>query len=141
RLRSALLEAQYHRLQHEQPALLVVIAGIDGAGKGETISLLDGWMDARHIRTLAFGPPTSEAHEHPYFWRYCRGLPPRGRAGIVFGSWYRPLLEEAARKSPDMNKLQRLAQDINSFENTLNDNGVQVVKLWFHLSKAAQTER
>ncbi len=141
RLRTALLKAQYKRLQQNGRALLVVIAGMDGCGKGAAVSLLNEWMDARHIRTLAFGEPSAEERAQPFFWRYWRRLPPRGRTGIVFGSWYKPLLAEAARKSPNLRKLSALAQEIRRFEETLNDNGVQIVKLWFHLSREAQARR
>lgn len=141
RLRTALLKAQYKRLQKNGRALLVVIAGIDGAGKGAAVSLLNEWMDARHIRTLAFGEPSTEEQAQPFFWRYWRRLPPRGRTGIVFGSWYKPLLAEAAKKSPDLQKLSPMAQEIRRFEETLDNNGVQIVKLWFHLSRDAQARR
>src|SRR5690606_6574940 len=68
-------------------------------------------------------------------------LPAKGKVGIVFGSWYKPLLDEAARKHPDENKIQSLANSIKEFENTLAHNGVQVVKLWYHLSRKAQRKR
>src|SRR3546814_9466897 len=110
RLRAALLKAQYARLAKAQRSLLIVIAGIDGVGKGASISLLNEWMDARHIRTLAFGEPTHEEQCHPFLWRYWRNLPATGTTGIVFGSWYQPLLAEAARKNPDQEKIQSMAR-------------------------------
>ncbi|MDS1140218.1 polyphosphate:AMP phosphotransferase [Pusillimonas sp. SM2304] len=141
RLRTALLKAQYARLKQEQRALLIVIAGIDGAGKGASVCLLNEWMDARHIRTLAFGEPSAAEQGHPWLWRYWRSLPAKGRTGIVFGSWYRPLLKEAARKKPRQKKILAFTQAIRDFENTLAQNGVQVIKLWYHLSQTAQRER
>ncbi|MGB3287683.1 MAG: polyphosphate:AMP phosphotransferase [Burkholderiaceae bacterium] len=140
-LRTALLKAQYARLAKAQRSLLIVIAGIDGVGKGASINLLNEWMDARHIRTLAFGEPTPEERSHPFLWRYWRNLPAKGKIGIVFGSWYQPLLAEAARKHPDQEKIQSLGREIREFESTLADNGVQVVKLWYHLSRKAQKKR
>lgn len=141
RLRTALLKAQYARIKQARRALLIVIAGIDGVGKGASVSLLNEWMDARHIRTLAFGEPTAEERGHPALWRYWRQLPAKGKIGIVFGSWYQPLLAEAARKKPDQARIAQFAQDIREFEDTLAHNGVQVVKLWYHLSKQAQKTR
>src|SRR5690606_20178761 len=107
-LRSALLKAQYERLAKSDRSLLIVVAGIDGVGKGGTVNIINEWMDARHIRTLAFGPPTEEEQRYPFLWRYWRHLPPKGRTGIVLGSWYRPLFDALAEKTPRHNRPERL---------------------------------
>src|SRR5690606_9595890 len=115
-LRSELLKAQYARLSRADRSLLIVVAGIDGAGKGATVNLINEWMDARHIRTLAFGPPTAEEARYPFLWRYWRHLPPKGRSGIVFGSWYAPLFNLLAQKKPKRSEVERLASSIHDFE-------------------------
>ena len=140
-LRTRLLKAQYARLRENKCSLLIVIAGIDGSGRGATVNLLNEWMDARHIRTLAFGPPTAEDKQRPLLWRYWRALPPKGHTGIVFGSWYAPLLELLCGKNPDRHAIERLTSTIRDFETTLALEGVQVCKLWYHLSKEAQAVR
>ncbi|MEI2415855.1 polyphosphate:AMP phosphotransferase [Orrella sp. JC864] len=140
-LRTALLKAQYARLLDPRRALLIVAAGLDGAGKGATINLLNEWMDPRHIRTLAFGEPGPDEAKRPPLWRYWNALPPAGRIGIVFGSWYMPLMREAARKQPRTARMARHIEDVRRLEATLAANGVQVLKLWFHLSKDAQRTR
>lgn len=139
-LRTELLKAQYEHLQKKDQALLIVIAGIDGVGKGETIQVLNEWMDARHIATLAFGPPSPQAAVMPRLWRYWQHLPARGQTGIVFGSWYQPLFDELAKKKPDTATVQALAREVREFESLLTHNGVQVVKLWFHMSAEAQAK-
>jgi polyphosphate:AMP phosphotransferase len=141
RLRPALLKAQYARLQKAEHALLIVIAGIDGVGKGSTVNLLNEWMDPRHIRTLTFGPPTAQELEYPPMWRYWKQLPAKGSTGIVFGSWYMPLLHAAARKKRNAESLATQYTAVNHFESMLLAEGVQIVKLWFHLSASAQAER
>ncbi|NYT60454.1 polyphosphate:AMP phosphotransferase [Alcaligenaceae bacterium] len=141
KLRTALLKAQYARLKQQNCALLIVIAGIDGAGKGATVGMLNEWMDARHVRTLAFNPPSELEQGRPWLWRYWQNLPAKGKTGIVFGSWYRPLLQEAARKKPRQKRLLAQSRAIREFENTLAQNGVQIVKLWYHLSRQAQGDR
>jgi len=141
RLRVALLKAQYSRLERADRALLVVVAGIDGAGKGAAINLLNEWMDPRHIKTMAFGPPEADELERPPMWRYWNALPAKGRTGIVFGSWYVPLLREAARKQPRQRRIEAHAEAIRRFEAVLAAEGVQIVKLWYHLSAQAQADR
>jgi polyphosphate kinase 2 (PPK2 family) len=140
-LRTKLLKAQYQRLNQAKRALLVVISGLDGAGKGASVRLLNEWMDARHIRTMAFGDPGPDISAYPRFWRYWQELPPKGSVGIVFGSWYRELLTEAGKKQPDMRRIKTLAADIRDFESTLAQNGVQLLKLWYHMSAKAQKAR
>lgn len=140
-LRSDLLKAQYARLAKADRSLLIVVAGLDGAGKGATVNLINEWMDARHIRTLAFGTPSEEERQYPFLWRYWRELPAKGRTGIVFGSWYAPLFELLSGKNPKRDEVERLASAIRDFESLLARDGVQILKLWYHLSRDAQKER
>ncbi|MFJ1300513.1 polyphosphate:AMP phosphotransferase [Pseudomonadota bacterium AL_CKDN230030165-1A_HGKHYDSX7] len=141
RLRVALLRSQYDRLKRADRTLLIVVAGIDGAGKGETINQLNEWMDPRHIHTLAYGPPDNDERARPPFWRYWNELPAKGQTGIVFGSWYVPLLKEAARKKQRPERIEACAAQIRRFEALLAAEGVQIVKLWYHLSADAQSGR
>lgn len=140
-LRLQLLKAQYAHLRRANQALLIVIAGIDGVGKGRCINLLNEWMDARYVHTLAFGEPEAPASFMPPLWRYWQHMPPKGTTGIVFGSWYRPLFELLKKKRPDWKQVEAVTHAIRDFETTLSRNGVQVVKLWFHMSKQAQQAR
>lgn len=142
RLRTDLLLAQYALLQRADRTLLLVIAGLDGAGKGSTVNLLNDWLDARHMRTLAFGEPTPYESLRPDMWRYWEQMPPRGSMGVVFGSWYAPLMALALKKKQrDTDRYAAMVEAISKFETMLAAEGVQVVKLWFHLSRAAQRAR
>lgn len=140
-LRNALLTQQEALRERADRAVMVVVAGIDGAGKGSAINLLNEWMDPRGIRTMAYGPPTDEELRRPPMWRYWAELPARGSIGIVFGSWYSDLFKEASRKRPDVRRVARLTDDITRFESMLASEGVQLVKLWYHLSRDAQRRR
>ena len=88
RLRAALLEAQYDLKVRCSFPCLILIAGVEGAGKAETVNLLNEWMDPRHIQTTAFGPPSDEEIQRPAHWRFWRALPPKGQIGIFFGAWH-----------------------------------------------------
>ena len=141
KLRAALLDVQDDLLQKKEFPVVILISGVDGSGKGETINLLYSWMDPRHISTLAFSAATDEERARPYMWRYWRALPPKGKVGIFAGSWYsQPIADRIAgtMRRPDMD--QQL-DDINRFEAMLVNEGALVLKFWFHLSKDGQKTR
>src|SRR5450631_379026 len=72
RLREELLAAQYALLAKPKFPVIVIIGGVDGAGKGETVNLLNEWMDPRHIIAHAMGEKSDEERERPHMWRYWR---------------------------------------------------------------------
>ena len=86
-LRAKLLEAQL-ALKKANVPLIIILAGVDGAGKGELLHCLNEWFDPRGVDTQAFGQLSDEERERPSSWRFWRVLPTRGRSGIFFGSWY-----------------------------------------------------
>lgn len=81
-LREALLEAQYELQQQKRFPVIILINGIEGAGKGETVKLLNEWMDPRLIEVRTFDQQTDEELARPPAWRYWRQLPAKGRMGI-----------------------------------------------------------
>lgn len=140
-LRSQLLMLQYRLLEHATFPVLIVIGGVDGAGKGETLNVLHEWMDPRHILTTAFGAMSEAERERPRMWRYWQALPPKGRIGILFGAWHsNPILDRVGGEIGD-NAFSRALERIVRFERMLVDEGTLLLKFWFHLSKQAQKQR
>ncbi len=140
-LRAELLDAQFDLLELKQFAVVVLINGVDGAGKGETVNLLNEWMDPRHIQTWAFDVPSAEEAEHPFMWRFWRALPPRGKIGVLFNNWYtQPIRDRVDRRCKRAELDQRL-DEIRRFEAMLAHEGVLLMKFWFHLSKPVQKRR
>ena len=86
-LRSELLDVQQELIRARFP-VIIVFAGVDGAGKGETVNLLNSWMDPRWIVTRAYAQPSDEETERPEYWRYWRDLPRHGRIALFLSSWY-----------------------------------------------------
>ena len=140
-LREALLKAQYDLLAHAKFPVIIIIGGVDGAGKGETVNLLNEWMDPRHIVTHAFGDPSDEETERPPMWRFWRALPPKGRIGVLFGSWYTaPIVRRVLKQTKSAEVMQSI-EEIRHFETMLTAEGALILKFWFHLSKDAQKKR
>jgi len=141
KLREALLDAQYDLFQDGRFATIILIDGVAGAGKGETVNLLNEWMDPRHIRTVAFGEPLDGEQERPPMWRYWQAFPPRGKIGILFGHWYTDPVSEKARGRIRQAQLAERIGGITRLETMLADEGVLLLKFWFHLSRADQKKR
>jgi polyphosphate:AMP phosphotransferase len=140
-LRRQLLEAQYRLRKDGRFATLILIAGVQGAGRGESVNLLNEWMDPRHIETQAFEAPTEEERERPELWRYWKVLPPKGKIGVFFGAWHSgPILRRVAGESSDDAFAHEIAQ-ISRFERMLADEGVLLLKYWFHVSRKEQKKR
>jgi polyphosphate:AMP phosphotransferase len=140
-LRQQLLDAQHRLLQSGRSSLLILVHGVDGAGRGETVNLFNEWMDPRHIRTEAFGPLSAIERQRPPMWRYWQVLPPKGHIGVLYGSWYSdPIASQMTDTDAPEGLLHRLAY-IRRFEQMLVSEGVVLLKFWFHLSKKAARER
>ena len=115
-LRGALLVAQFGLAERNDVSVVVLIGGVDGAGKGETVNTLNFWMDPRQIETNAMGEPTQEERERPRMWRFWRVLPPQGKIGIFFGSWYTaPIVDRVSGKTDDAD-LETSIDEILRFE-------------------------
>lgn len=140
-LREALLDAQYDLLESKKFPVIILIAGVDGAGKGETVNVLNEWMDARHIQTHALAAPSSDDTERPAFYRFWRHLPPKGKTGIFFTSWYTEPILSRVRRTISKADLDQRMEEARRFEQMLTREDALILKFWFHLSKPQQRER
>ena len=140
-LRTRLLTLQYRALEMARFPVLIDFAGVDGAGKGTTVNMLNKWMDPRWIRTIGYLAPSADSRARPRFWRYWRDLPPKGRIGLYLsGRFSRPLLKRVDGDLGDVEFDQRLAEIIR-FENLLADDGALILKFWMHLGRDQQKAR
>src|SRR5436190_5663520 len=140
-LRARLLTAQERLREKAEFPVVLLISGVDGAGKGETIAELYEWMDPRYLSTLAFTSPTDEERERPYMWRYWRALPPRGRTGALAGSWYSTPIAQRLDGQMSRVQLDKRLDEINRFEAMLVNEGALLLKFWLHLTRAGQRQR
>lgn len=140
-LRQALLEAQFELLEAKHFPVIILVGGVDGAGKGETVNLLNEWMDPRHIQTHSFPDPSDEERERPRMWRFWRALPPKGKIGIFFGHWYtEPIINRVEGHLTEA-EMEREINEILRFERMLANEGALIIKFWLHLSKESQRTR
>ena len=139
-LRARLLNAHLE-LRHQKFAVIVIVSGADGAGKGELVHRLNEWLDPRGVSTHAFWDESDEEQERPEAWRFWRAMPGRGRIGIFFGSWYtRPIIRRVYGKARGV-QFDAALDRIVTFERMLTDEGILLVKLWLHLPKREQKLR
>lgn len=139
-MRIRLLDLQ-QKLRRAPFSTIILVNGVDGAGKGDVINLLNEWMDTRQIDTTAFDVPTEEERHRPAYWRYWMALPAHGRIGIFVGAWYMKAIWDAFDGRIDDAELDAALTRGNAFEKTLVDDGTLIVKLWLHLGKKAQRKR
>ncbi|EEG10390.1 polyphosphate:AMP phosphotransferase [Pseudogulbenkiania ferrooxidans] len=140
-LREALLDVQYELKEKGDFPVLVLIHGIDGAGRGETLNLLNEWLDPRLIDTVAFDQPNDEARARPWMWRYWRELPPKGRLGIFFGSYYSDAMFDYLDGNSSKDRFDRQISEVQRLEHMLANDGTLIIKFWFHLTREQQKKR
>ncbi len=141
RLRQELLEAQLELVEARRFEVIIIIAGMDGAGKGDTVNVLNEWMDPRHIQTHAPGEPTETDLARPPMWRYWRALPPKGKIGIFFDAIYSEAIRDRVYDRIGNSELDQALERGNRFEKMLVDEGALVLKFWLHLSEKLQKKR
>jgi len=139
-LRSRLLNAQFAIRRLRKP-VIVIVAGLDGAGKGEVVHRLNEWLDPRGVETNAFLAKTDEEKQRPRFWRYWRAMPARGKIAIYFGSWYTGPILRRVHGSLSKEELKANIEEINFHEEMLRQDGFLVVKIWLHVSRSTQEKR
>jgi PPK2 family polyphosphate:nucleotide phosphotransferase len=122
-------------------ALLVVLQGRDAAGKDGTIRKVFGTCSPNGCQVTDFGPPTSEELKHDFLWRIHKAVPATGTIGIFNRSQYEDVLTARVRDLVPKEVWLRRYDQINDFEQILVDNGVVILKLFLHISRAEQRRR
>ncbi|MGD8439933.1 MAG: polyphosphate:AMP phosphotransferase [Holophagae bacterium] len=141
RLRGELVSLQHRmRLQGAQP-VMIVVSGLNCAGRSEIANLLNEWMDPRFVATEAYWAPSDDERARPPFWRYWRDLPPNGRIGLFLHAWYTRAAVERFSKKLGKKAFRRHLERVVTFESLLAADGVELVKLWMHLDRKHQRRR
>jgi len=150
--RATLAESQELLWASNQYSLLIVLQGMDTAGKDGIIRHVMAGVNPQGCRVTSFKVPTSEETDHNFLWRYYRALPARGEIGIFNRSYYEDVL--VVRVHPEILDRQQMPpgkrgntfwnaryDDINAFERHLVQNGTLILKFFLHISKEEQKKR
>jgi PPK2 family polyphosphate:nucleotide phosphotransferase len=132
--------------------VLVVLQGIDAAGKDGTIRHVMSGVNPQGVNVHSFKVPSEAELAHDYLWRYARKLPARGEIGIFNRSHYEEVLvvrvhqenlsrEHMPSQAIGLDVWKRRYREINDWERYLTDNGFVIVKLFLNLSKEQQRMR
>lgn len=157
---SAILEANRQKLVEMQElfwasdtySMLIILQGMDAAGKDSTIRHVMSGVNPQGCQVTAFKTPSEEELNHDFLWRHMKALPERGSIGIFNRSYYEDVLIVKVR--PEVLEKQKLPaevegrlfwnqryEDINMFERHLVRNGTIVLKFFLNVSEKRQKQR
>lgn len=135
-------------------SLLIVLQGMDAAGKDSLIKHVLSRVDAQGITAHSFKTPSSKEYAHDFLWRHYWALPERGKIGIFNRSHYESVL--VCKVHPEYNLREKTwknledfdgkfwesrYESIRNFEKHLSENGTKVIKFFLHISKDEQKRR
>ncbi len=148
---AALLDLQDRFFAQADRSLLIVLQGIDAAGKDGAIKHVMSGLNPEGVDVYSFKAPSATERAHDYLWRHQTALPELGRIAVFNRSHYENVLvtrvhpellwPRTAVLDSDDDIWQRRYRDINDWERYLTDNGAIIVKLFLNLSKVEQKRR
>jgi PPK2 family polyphosphate:nucleotide phosphotransferase len=122
-------------------SVLLVLQGIDTAGKGGVVEHVVGQLGPGGVRVTSFKRPTAEEAAHHFLWRIRKALPQAGMVGVFDRSHYEDVLVPRVHETVPEAEWQRRYEEINNFEAELVAQGTTVIKCFLHISYATQRER
>jgi PPK2 family polyphosphate:nucleotide phosphotransferase len=147
-----LSELQERLYAQDRWAVLLILQGMDAAGKDSTVKHVMSGVNPQGVDVWSFKRPSGEELDHDFLWRCVRRLPERGHIGIFNRSYYEEVL--VVRVHPDILGAQKLPpelitkqiwderfHDIRAFERYLARNGTVIRKFFLHVSKTEQRKR
>src|SRR5579875_1229350 len=122
-------------------AVLIVLQGMDTAGKDGTIQHIFSGINPQGCDVAAFKVPASLEARHDFLWRCHQQVPPKGMIGIFNRSHYEDVLSPVVHGSITAKQAAQHIDEINDFERMLAANGVVILKFFLHISHEEQTRR
>jgi len=132
---------QYMLYAERAHSLLVVLQGIDAAGKDGVCRHVLTAMSPQGCSVAAFKQPTPEERGHDFLWRVHRHAPELGRVSIFNRSHYEDVLVVRVHKLAPQEVWSKRYAHINAFEKLLADSGTTILKFFLWISKDEQLAR
>jgi PPK2 family polyphosphate:nucleotide phosphotransferase len=122
-------------------ALLIVLQGMDTAGKDGAIRHIFAGVNPQGCQVASFKVPTPLEGRHDFLWRCHAEVPPLGMIGIFNRSHYEDVLSPLVHGHISEKQARHRMDEINSWERMLSENGVVILKFFLHISRDEQTRR
>jgi PPK2 family polyphosphate:nucleotide phosphotransferase len=122
-------------------SVLVVLQGLDAAGKDGTVEHVFRGVNPQGTTVASFKEPTPQERAHDFLWRVHQRVPAAGEIGIFNRSHYEDVLVVRVHALVDESVWRPRYGLINAFEQTLADGGTTVVKFFLHISFEEQGKR
>ena len=141
RLVEHIADLQARLYAEERRALLVVLQGIDAAGKDSTVAHVFRGTNPQGVRVFTFKEPSNEETAHDFLWRYHLHTPAYGMIHVFNRSHYEDVLVVRVKGLVEEQRWRSRYDSINDFERMLAREGTTIVKFFLHISKDAQLDR
>lgn len=124
-----------------QHSLLIILQGIDAAGKDGTCWHVVSAMNPQGTRVQSFKQPTAEESSHDFLWRIHPHVPARGHVAIFNRSHYEDVLIQRVHKMAPDKIIEKRYDLINDFETTVISNNTTILKFFLYISPEEQLKR
>ncbi len=125
----------------QQNAVLIVLQGMDTAGKDGTISHIFSGVNPQGCDVASFKVPTSLEARHDFLWRCHEKVPAKGMISVFNRSHYEQVLSPRVHKVISTKTARENMDQINDFESMLTQNGTLILKFFLHISHEEQKKR
>lgn len=139
-LQAELVNFQQWVAKHKK-RVCIIFEGRDAAGKGGTIRRFSEHLNPRFIRVVALTKPTLQEQGQWYFRRYIKELPHPGEIVFFDRSWYNRAVVEPVMDFCTEDQYDKFMRQVPEFEHMLYEDGIEIIKFWFSISKEEQLKR
>lgn len=140
-LKKEIAERQERLFAEKKNKLLIVLQGMDAAGKDGTIRHVFSGIDPQGVQVATFSKPTESELAHDYLWRVHYRVPSLGEIGIFNRSHYEDVLAVRVRNLKPKEVWSKRFEHIKAFEKMLTDEGMTIIKLFLNISPGEQRTR
>jgi polyphosphate kinase 2 len=140
KLQAELVNFQQWVAKHKK-RVCIIFEGRDASGKGGAIRRFSEHLNPRFIRVVALTKPTIQEQGQWYFRRYIKELPHPGEIVFFDRSWYNRAVVEPVMGFCNESQYDKFMRQVPEFEHMLYEDGVEIIKFWFSISKEEQLRR